>query len=99
MLFDQGRRTYGIDRQILDYREHENRLSVPRGCLPLLELADDVVDERATLPVKMPRPSFTLRDYQQQSIEYVGDRENGVIVAPTGAGKTVLGISLMARRL
>jgi superfamily II DNA or RNA helicase len=98
---EQGRSTYKIDRYIEDYLVTDDLIAFPRGCFPQLELDMTgcmMVDRRTTYPVEIPQPTFVLRDYQKQVFDEIGDKQNGVIVAPTGAGKTVLGIELIARQ-
>ena len=83
---------------LLAYDEDDNTI-VPIGLLEALlkEFPDcEVVDQRNTHPVKIPF-SGMLRPYQETFISDAIKARVGVLVAPTGAGKTVSGIALAAR--
>ena len=80
------------------YDEDDNTI-VPIGLLEALlkEFPDcEVIDQRNTQPVEIPF-SGTLRDYQQSFVSDAIKARGGVLVAATGAGKTVSGIALAAR--
>tara|TARA_Y100000114_G_scaffold14231_2_gene11597 strand:+ start:2277 stop:3620 length:1344 start_codon:yes stop_codon:yes gene_type:complete len=67
---------------------------VPRYA-PGIEEADAV--DRMTCPEAEPLAfRGDLRPYQQQAVEAAVEAGRGVIVAPTGAGKTVIGCGLIA---
>ncbi len=102
---EQGRYTSGLDRELFFYEEHTDGLICPRGCAGKLyglceQMGENiqVVDERRTLdPV-----SFTfagdLRPLQQQAVKDVLGRDHGLLEAGTGAGKTVMGLYIIAQR-
>ncbi|MDC9728344.1 MAG: DEAD/DEAH box helicase [Methyloprofundus sp.] len=96
---DFGRSVRGIDRTIclLDYSEGEG-VSAPLGILDYLlqTFKPEVNDQRATVKVNIP---FTgeLRLYQETFINDAINAKGGVMVAATGAGKTVSGIALASR--
>ena len=85
--------------------DHEKHISLPRGCL------DDVQtllqENKSHLAVEDLRnlgdpvdASFfgELTDAQHQAVKVILEYDNGVIVAPPGFGKTVLGTCLIAAR-
>ncbi len=85
-----------------DFAQH---VAVPRGCLPdvteilraqgiTLDLADQRTDG-AELDVAF---GGTLTPLQQQAANAILASENGVLVAPPGVGKTVIGTYLLAAR-
>ncbi len=84
---------------LLAYDEDDNTI-VPVGFLQALlkEFPDycEVVDQRNTHPVNVPF-SGTLRPYQETFITDAIKACGGVLVAPTGAGKTVSAIALASR--
>ncbi len=43
------------------------------------------------------KPSFELFDYQAEAISSILQKDNGILVAPPGSGKTIIGISLIAK--
>ena len=62
-----------------------------------IEIADM---RRRPIPVGPPlamTPLFEKRDYQSDAIDIAFRKTRGVIKAPTGSGKTVIGTALMAR--
>ena len=62
------------------------------GYLPQLE-------DRRTLPASSPRAMrWTLRDYQRDALDAWQAVDDGVIVAPCGAGKTLIGCGALAAR-
>lgn len=83
----------------------EHHIALPRGCAPqLAELAHqvgirfDLDDKRHEgTPLDM---SFrgSLTDIQTQALDVLSKEDMGVLVAPPGIGKTVIGIALIAKR-
>ena len=89
-----------IKKYIEYFDESNGYLSVPRGYKIPFE-HEIISDERFTLEnVEYPKPLITLRKTQQEAIEsYLMSREegNGVIVIPTGKGKSILGLSIAGK--
>jgi hypothetical protein len=97
--------TGNIPREIRGWRETEGGLLVPRGftrqLLGIIRAAGvryNIEDRRRTLaPVE-----FTfrgeLRDFQSEAVEDMAARDFGTLAAPTGSGKTVMALALVARR-
>jgi len=92
--------------QLKYYEQEVGGVRFPRGfsnqavllCRRELEVSPHIVDQRRLLtPVDL---SFTaeLRGYQQVAVDQVGKRSFGVLEAGTGSGKTVMALSLIARR-
>jgi superfamily II DNA or RNA helicase len=87
------------------YEEHLDHIAVPRGCLDgISELFAEhgvklLLDDKRIVPEPL---SFafqgTLRDSQQEAINEILKFENGVLSAPPGFGKTVIGSYLVAAR-
>jgi len=97
--------TYRIPRFIKCFREDFAFLHMPRGTAEeILDLFDEVgskanvVDQR-TLPKKISlKFSGSLRANQKKAIKILLADDMGVLVAPPGAGKTVMGCFAIARR-
>jgi superfamily II DNA or RNA helicase len=93
-----NRSTRGIDRDIGLCDQVESKLITPMGLLDYLlqNFSPEVIDQRATVEVNIP---FTgeLRPYQAQFVDKAIIAKGGVMVAATGAGKTVSGIALASR--
>jgi superfamily II DNA or RNA helicase len=101
----RGRYTGGMDRELKFYEKVPEGLICPRGCAgKLYHLCSkmgesiQVVDNRRSLePVDF---SFagSLRELQQQAVTDVLAKEQGLLEAGTGAGKTVMGLFIIAQR-
>jgi superfamily II DNA or RNA helicase len=93
-----GRSVRGIARVLnLSNRHDDGSLSVPLGLVAELFIQGaEVIDRR-----KNYLGAFTTdiepRDYQEKAIQYAMAAGGGVLVAPTGAGKTTMGIEIAAR--
>lgn len=80
-------------------------VSLPRGCLDALEallhehgVALSIDDQRVDGEAAEFRFRGELTAAQQQTAQEILQHDNGVLVAPPGAGKTVLGTYLIAAR-
>lgn len=100
-----GRSTYGTQMYFKTIEEKENTIVMPRGIIGKLlpycneqKIAYRLEDKRTKLePVKFTS-SISLYDYQQEAVEITNKKDFGVIVAPPGAGKTVIGLEIVARK-
>jgi len=96
--------TFDTPRFLFAGEWHADRLVLPRGVLDqslaLLEMAGATVavqDERDTgkrVPWKF---QGELRDGQEEAVRKIIAEDQGVLCAPPGAGKTVMGCTLIAR--
>jgi superfamily II DNA or RNA helicase len=97
--------TARIPRVISCYEEHPEHIAIPRGCFDSLqELFVEhgvklVLDDKRIAPAGPPY-SFhgTLRETQQEAIDKILQHDLGVLSAPPGFGKTVIGAYLIAKR-
>lgn len=101
----RGFYTGNIPREIRGYQIEADTLTIPRGFARQLVgiikgagIRYRIEDHRRTMaPV-----DFTfrgeLRDFQVEAVEAMASRDFGVLAAPTGSGKTVMALALIARR-
>ena len=97
--------TGNTPRVIKGYQRNGDTLTIPRGFARQLVgilkqhgVAYQVEDRRRTLaPVDF---AFLgqLRDFQKAAVQAVASRDFGTLAAPTGSGKTVMALALVAER-
>jgi hypothetical protein len=97
--------THKTPRLIRCYEEDITHLHLPRGLLAQVECV--VADSGSRIVVEDQRPSpeplpfvfhGTLTPQQETAVERMLAHESGVLVAPPGAGKTVIACALIAER-
>ena len=101
-----GRWNRGVKKELRFYhRLRGNKLSIPRGYIRQLittcrklDIDYTIEDRRRTLPPAVFAFSGRLRPFQQQAVERMLSREFGTLNSPTGSGKTVMALYIMARR-
>ena len=98
-----GRNTFGTERYFRFIEETEEEVILPRGFAgKLLRFCKDAgiaynfKDQRQKKASALFKFQATLRDYQIPALEATSKKEMGVIVAPSGAGKTVIGLKIIA---
>jgi superfamily II DNA or RNA helicase len=82
--------------------EKENTIFMPRGVIGRLlsycneqKISCKLDDKRIKLePVKLTS-SISWHDYQQEAVEITTKKDFGVIVAPPGSGKRVMGLEIV----
>jgi superfamily II DNA or RNA helicase len=101
----QGRYTGNIPQYIRGYRFFDEQVIVPRGFTRELvaiirEAGIDFreYDQRQTLPEVDFTFTGQLRDFQEVAVREVMAHDFGVLESPTGSGKTVMALALVARR-
>jgi superfamily II DNA or RNA helicase len=100
-----GKNTFGTQAYIKTVEERETTFVVPRGIIGRLlrycneqKIAYKLEDKRTRHePVKF-RSSISLYDYQLKAIDVTYKKDLGVIVAPPGSGKTIMGLEIIARK-
>ncbi|MCK5475044.1 MAG: DEAD/DEAH box helicase [Candidatus Pacebacteria bacterium] len=99
-----GVSTYGMERYFKLIETENGSVSIPRGFINrLINFLNDetikfeIVDERNKLKPIETETSAKLFPYQKEAIDAILMEENGILVAPPGSGKTIIGIELIAR--
>jgi len=98
-----GKSTFETPRFFKLIGETEHEIVLPRGFIGKLirfcreaQMEYDFIDERSKLPlIEMPFQA-SLRIHQQGIVESAAKKDFGVIVAPPGSGKTVIGLKIIA---
>jgi superfamily II DNA or RNA helicase len=100
-----GRYTGNIPAVLYFYEELENSLIMPRGfayqlwrLLSKNGLKPELSDQRRLMPEMDFCFHGDLRDYQVGACSDVLKRDMALLVAPTGAGKTAMGLWLVSQR-
>src|SRR5690606_36083635 len=98
-----GKNTFGTERYFRFIEETERDVIIPKGVAGrLLRFCknagitfsfEDHREKKASLQFNF---QAVLRKYQAPAVEAAGKKDMGVIVAPPGAGKTVMGLKIIA---
>lgn len=81
------------------YDEDETHYFIPRGVLldPKLPELPPLSDQRVMRSAKIPDPIIQLRPDQKMPLKKLRKAGGGVLHAPTGAGKTIVGLYLVGK--
>ncbi len=78
---------------------------LPRGFLDQLtgyftenNLPFAINDQRMKLDSVKFKPTFTLHEYQQVAVNAFKNHDQGILVAPSGSGKTIMGLALITEK-
>src|SRR5699024_372254 len=78
---------------------------IPRGFLPELigycreqEISYHIDDRRRKQPPVKYKSNIKLYPHQEKALQPTSTKDFGVIVAPPGSGKTIMGLELIARK-
>ncbi len=100
-----GKNTWGTDGYFKMIEETGDELIAPRGFAGKLirfckeqKIEYDLKDERKKLELVSFSPTIDLREYQKPALEATHKKDFGVIVAPPGSGKTIVGLSIIANK-
>lgn len=92
-------------KQLHHYTEIVSGLTAPRGFFPqLIGMAKragekvQFVDNTRTLPEADFQFHGELKPFQQKAVDEMPSRDMGTLAAPTGGGKTIMAISMIAER-
>lgn len=98
-----GKNTFGTERYFRLIEETESNIIIPKGFAgKLLRFCKEsntpfqFKDERKRKDVAFFRFQATLREYQATAFTAISKKDMGIIVAPPGSGKTIIGLKLIA---
>jgi superfamily II DNA or RNA helicase len=101
---NMGLATWGVSSKINTWIEDDGVLSLPRGATrKVRELAAEHghtikwIDKRVEFsPIAWPKQNIVLRDYQDASGIACKTKQQGIVRAPTGSGKTTIALAVAA---
>lgn len=100
-----GKSGWGTERYFKLIEETENDIILPKGFIGKLirflreqKIEYDFLDERKKVDQVIFTSEIQLREYQKPALEASSKKNFGVIVAPPGSGKTIIGLSIIAEK-
>lgn len=100
-----AKNTWGITRNFKLVEEDGDEVFIPRGFIGKLlrfckdqNISFDFLDEREKKDSTKFTAHITLKTHQQEAFNLAAKKDFGVIVAPPGSGKTVLGLAIIAEK-
>ncbi len=100
-----GLPTYGEKKFIKTLEQTADAILVPRRFLKSLyawlderKIKYRIIDNRLTLDPVGLRSTHTMLSYQESAVAAFDSKEQGILVAPAGAGKTFMGLEIIARK-
>lgn len=100
-----GRSTWQTEKYFKLIGEQDGSITIPRGFMPELiafakkqEIHYSIEDRRKKLSPVSFHSSIKLHSWQDETLEPTTKKDFGVIVAPPGSGKTIMGLELIARK-
>ncbi len=100
-----GRSTWQTEKYFKLIGEQGNHVIIPRGFLPDLiaycnqqDISFHIDDQRQKKSLVTCRSSIELYPFQEKALEPTKKKDFGVIVAPPGSGKTIMGLELIVRK-
>ena len=100
-----GLSTFGIEKYFKTISHDDHNVFIPRGFHDELirylnenRIPFSIEDRRQKFEQVNFTTTFHLFDYQKAVVNACDDKDHGVLVAPPGSGKTVMGLALVARK-
>ena len=100
-----NKNTFGTERYFKFIEETENIVIIPKGFVGQTirfcrenKIEYDFIDERKKLKEISFSFNAQLKEHQKTVIDAIEKKDLGVIVAPPGSGKTVVGLKIIANK-
>jgi superfamily II DNA or RNA helicase len=100
-----GKNTFGTVTYFRMLEEKDGFVLLPKGFIgKLLRFCNEqkikyqLIDERKKLTEVNFSFKASLYEYQQEAVDITDKKEMGIIVAPPGSGKTIMGLSIIANK-
>jgi superfamily II DNA or RNA helicase len=98
-----GKNTFGTERYFRFVEESESNVIIPRGFIGKLirfcrenNIEHDFIDKRKKKNNISVLFNAQLREHQQLAVDSIKKKDLGIIVAPPGSGKTIIGLKIIA---
>jgi superfamily II DNA or RNA helicase len=99
-----GLSVFGLEKYFKLIQTNGDNIAIPRGFLNELinflnqhDINYKLVDKRNKLESVSFKSELKLYNYQDEALESLLKSENGILVAPPGSGKTIIGIELISK--
>jgi len=99
-----GINVHKVERYFKLIEDIDGKIAIPRGFLQKLkdflseqDVAFEIVDERTKLKNIKFETNHKLFEHQEKAVKEMLEAENGLLVAPPGSGKTIMGIDIIAK--
>ncbi len=100
-----GKNTFGTERYFKLIEENGNEVIIPRGFIGKIirfcrenNIEYDFKDERKKLKEVSFLFNAQLQEHQKAVVDTIAKKDLGVIVAPPGSGKTIVGLKIIAEK-
>ncbi len=100
-----GISTYKVEKYFKLIEESDDSINLPRGFITPLtnfliaeKIKFKIVDKRSLKKEIKQNAKIDLYDYQLETIKSIQNKESGVIIAPPGSGKTIIGLELINQK-
>lgn len=100
-----GKSVFGVEKFFKLIEENGDNILLPRGFLTKLILflkenktSYNLIDERPHFRKEKFSSNISLKMNQSLVVDKALEYDNGIIVAPSGSGKTIIGLEIIARR-
>lgn len=105
VLKKSGRSVHNVDKYFKTILEEGNEIKIPRGFKEKLieflrqnQYDFQLLDKRKLLEPIDFNSSIKLYPYQELALNAVANKDSGIIVAPPGSGKTVIGLEIITKK-
>jgi superfamily II DNA or RNA helicase len=96
---------FGIEKYITTVTSDDNFVFAPRGFLPKLivwldehKISYSIKDKKTIVRPMVFENKFKLFDFQKKAVDAFMLAENGILVAPAGSGKTIMGLAIVIQK-
>jgi superfamily II DNA or RNA helicase len=96
-----GFSTFGIPKTISLLAEHADRIELPRGLISdLIQRYPDItiIDNTTIQPTHSAASTIIFKPYQEEALNKMVEKNQGILTAPPGTGKTIIGIELILKQ-